>query len=151
VTAAPNPESLAHQRKEQYMVIAADYPFLDILWTMLVFFAWVIWFVLLIRIFGDIFRRRDLSGWGKAGWTIFTVFLPFLGVFIYLIANGAEMGERDLEQSKASRAEFDDYVRSVGGGGGGGAAAEIEKAKALLDSGAIDQAEFDKLKAQALS
>ena len=130
------------------MVIAADYPFLDIFWTMLIFFAWVIWFVLLIRIFGDIFRRRDISGWGKAGWTIFVVILPFLGVFIYLIANGTEMGERDMAQSKAAKTEFDDYVRDVAAQQG--PTAEIEKAKALLDSGAIDQAEFDAIKARAI-
>ena len=131
------------------MVIAADYPFLDIFWTMLIFFAWVIWFWILIKVFADIFRRRDTSGWGKAGWTAFVIVLPFLGVFIYLIANGDEMGRRDLQQAEASKAQFDDYVRSVSGSGG--AAAEIEKAKQLLDSGAITQEEFDAIKAKAVA
>jgi Short C-terminal domain/Phospholipase_D-nuclease N-terminal len=131
------------------MVIAADYPFLDILWTMLVFFGWVIWFWLLIVVFGDLFSRHDISGWGKAGWIVLVVVLPYLGVFIYLIAQGAHMAERKAQQSQAARAEFDDYVKTVAAPGG--AAAEIEKAKQLLDSGAITQAEFDAIKAKALA
>ena len=131
------------------MVIAADYPFLDIFWTMLIFFAWVIWFWILIRMIADIFRRHDISGWGKAGWTLFVIVLPFLGVFIYLIANGDEMGQRDVAQAQASQAQFDDYVRSVSDSGG--SVAEIDKAKQLLDSGAITQAEFDTIKAKALA
>ena len=133
------------------MVLAADYPFLDVLGTMLIFFAWVIWFWILIRVFADVFRRHDLSGWGKAGWVILTVFLPFLGVLIYLIAHGQDMGKRDIEQARAQQAQFNEYVKSVAGPGGDGAAAEIAQAKSLLDSGAIDQAEFDALKAKALS
>ena len=134
------------------MVLASDYPFLDILGTMLIFFAWVIWFWILIRVFIDVFRRHDISGWGKAGWVVLCVFLPFLGVLIYLIAHGQDMGKRDIEQYKAQQAQFDQYVRSVAADGGeGGAAAEIAKAKSLLDSGAISQAEFDSLKAKALS
>ena len=135
------------------MVLAADYPFLDILWTMLIFFAWVIWFWILIRVFADVFRRHDISGWGKAGWVILTIFVPFIGVLIYLIVHGQDMGKRDIEQARAQQAQFDEYVKSVAGpgGGDGGAAAEIAKAKGLLDSGAITQAEFDSLKAKALS
>jgi hypothetical protein len=131
------------------MLIAADYPLLDIVWTMLVFFGWVIWFWLLIVVFGDLFSRHDISGWGKAGWIVLVILLPYLGVFIYLIAQGAEMAERKAAQSKAARAEFDDYVKTVAAPGG--AAAEIEKAKQLLDSGAITQPEFDALKAKALT
>src|ERR1051325_7340443 len=104
------------------MVLASDYPFLDILGTMLIFFAWVIWFWILIRVLVDVFRRHDLSGWGKAGWTILMVFLPFLGVFIYLIAHGQDMGKRDIEQAQAQQAHFDQYVRSVAGKDDGGAA-----------------------------
>ena len=95
------------------MLIAADYPFMDVFWSMLVFFLWVAWLLLLFRIFGDLFRRHELSGWGKAAWTIFLIFLPFLGVFVYLIAEGKNMARRDMEQTAAARAEFDDYVRSV--------------------------------------
>ena len=131
------------------MVIAADYPFLDIFWTMLIFFLWVIWFWILIRVFADIFRRHDISGWGKAGWMAFVIVLPFLGVFIYLIANGDEMGKRDVAQAQASQAQFDDYVRSASDSGG--SAAEIAQAKQLLDTGAITQAEFDAIKAKALA
>lgn len=131
------------------MVIAADYPFLDILWTMIVFFAWVIWFWILITVLADLFRRHDVSGWGKAGWTLFVIVLPFLGVLVYLIANGKGMAERNVKQQSAAQARFDDYVKSVATGGG--AASEIEKAKQLLDSGAITQAEFDALKRRVLA
>jgi hypothetical protein len=133
-------------------LFAADYPFLDIFWTMLVFFMWVIWFWILITVMIDIFRRRDTGGWSKALWVIFVVFLPYLGVFVYLIANGKGMAERRAEDIQASQAAFDDRVRSVAGAGGGETAADqIHKAKALLDSGAITQAEFDQLKAKALA
>jgi hypothetical protein len=128
------------------MLIAADYPFFDVFWTIVVFFVWVAWLMILFRILGDIFRRHDISGWGKAAWLIFVVVLPFLGVLIYLIANGNEMHKRDMEHARAARAEFDDYVKSTAGG----PAAEIDKAKQLLDSGAITQAEFDAIKAKAL-
>jgi hypothetical protein len=131
------------------MLIAADYPFLDVFWTIVVFFAWVAWLMILFRIIGDIFRRHDTSGFGKAAWLIFVIVLPFLGVLIYLIANGSEMAKRDMEHAQAARAEFDDYVRSTAGSGG--AAAEIDKAKQLLDSGAITQAEFDAIKAKAIA
>ena len=130
------------------MFVAADYPFLDVLWTMLVIFAWVIWFWLLITVFADVFRRHDTSGFSKVLWIIFVIILPFLGVFIYLIANHDGMAERNIRQMQAQQAQFDEHVRSVAGGG---AAAEIEKAKGLLDSGAITQAEFDAIKQKALA
>ncbi len=134
------------------MVLAADYPFLDILWTMLIFFAWVIWFWILIRVLMDVFRRHDLSGWGKAGWTAMMIFVPFLGVFIYLVAHGQDMGKRDIDQARAAQADFDEYVRSVSGSGQGGAAtSQIADAKQLLDSGAISPDEYERLKAKALS
>ena len=132
------------------MVLASDYPFLDIVGTMLIFFAWVIWFWILIRVLVDVFRRNDLSGRGKAAWTFFMIFLPFLGVLIYLIAHGQDMGQRDIEQAKASQAQFDDYVRKTAGSDAG-ATDQIAKAKQLLDSGAITQAEFDAIKAKALA
>ena len=133
-------------------MLAADYPFLDLMWTMIIFFLWILWFWLLFTVFADIFRRHDLSGWGKAGWLIFTILLPFLGVFVYLITQNTGMTERNLERARAQKAQFDDYVReTAGGGGGGGAAAEIERAKSLLDSGAITQSEFDAIKQKALA
>jgi hypothetical protein len=95
------------------MLIAADYPFMDVFWSILIFFLWFAWLLLLFRIFADIFRRHDVSGWGKAAWCFFLIVLPFLGVLIYLIAEGQDMGRRDMEQSAAARADFDDYIRSV--------------------------------------
>jgi hypothetical protein len=141
-----------HRKESDAMVLAADYPFLDILWTMILFFCWVAWIWMLIVIIGDVFRR-DMSGWGKAAWCVFLIFLPFLGALIYLITNGSSMSERRLQEMQASQKHFDSYVRSVAsdGGGGGGAASEIAKAKELLDSGAITEAEFSSLKAKALA
>jgi len=130
-------------------MIAASYPFLDVLWTMVIFFIWILWFTLLFRVWGDIFRRHDLSGLGKTGWLIFTIILPFLGVFIYLITQNDAMTQRDIDRAQAQRAQFDDYVRTTATSGG--ATAEIEKAKGLLDSGAITQAEFDAIKQKALA
>jgi hypothetical protein len=130
------------------MVLAANYPFLDVLWTMLIFFVWVSWFILLFHVIGDVFRRRDASGWSKTIWLLFVLFVPFIGVFSYLIVNGDEMARRKVEAAEAAKGEMDEYVRSVAGGG---AAAEIERAKSLLDSGAISQAEFDAIKAKALA
>jgi hypothetical protein len=129
------------------MLIAADYPFLDILWTMIIFFAWVIWIWIAITVLVDVFRRDDIGGWGKAAWTVFIIVLPFLGVLVYLIAQHEGMSERGMKQAKAQRAEFDQYVRETAGG----SAAEIAKAKELLDAGTITQAEFDAIKAKAVS
>src|SRR4051794_35671819 len=131
------------------MLIAADYPFLDILWTMILFFCWVAWIWVLIVIIGDLFRRHDTSGWTKALWVIFMIVLPFIGVLTYLIVNGQGMAERSARQAQAQQARFDDYVQSVASDGG--AASEIEKAKRLLDDGAITQSEYDSLKAKALA
>ena len=131
------------------MLLAADYPFLDVLWSMLVFFLWITWFMLLFHVIGDVFRRRDASGGKKTLWLIFLLFVPFLGVFVYLIANSDDMARRNTEQTQPLRSEMDEYVRVVAGTAG--AAGEIEKAKGLLDSGAISQAEFDAIKAKALA
>jgi phospholipase D-like protein/putative oligomerization/nucleic acid binding protein len=128
-------------------VLASDYPFLDILWTMFIFFLFVIWIWILITVFVDIFRRKDTSGFSKAAWIIFVIILPYLGVLIYLIANHDGMADRNLAQMQQQKAATDEYIRSVSGG----AAAEIEKAKGLLDSGAISQAEFDAIKTKALA
>jgi|SRR5215211_2644826 hypothetical protein len=129
-------------------MLAADYPFLDLLWTMLIFFLWIAWFWLLFTVWGDVFRRHDISGWGKAGWLIFTILLPFLGVFIYLISQGEGMTTRTLDREQAQRSRFNEYVRDTAEGSG--AAAEIEAGKQLLDTGAITQSEFDLLKHRAL-
>jgi hypothetical protein len=131
-------------------MLGADYPFLDVMWTMIVFFLWVLWFWLLITVFVDIFRRHDLSGWGKTGWLIFCIILPFLGVFIYIITQGSGMTDRNVRQAQAQQQQFDDYVRQTASSGDS-AASQIERAKGLLDSGAISQEEFDSLKQKALA
>jgi hypothetical protein len=120
-----------------------------VLWTMIIFFVWILWFWLLFTVFVDIFRRHDLSGWGKAGWLIFCIILPFLGVFVYLISQHEGMANRNLDTAKAQQAQFDQAVREAAGSGG--ATAEIAKAKELLDSGAISQSEFDALKQKAIT
>ena len=130
------------------VVFAADYPFLDVLWTMIIFFCWVVWIWMMILILSDVFRR-DISGWAKAGWVAFLIVLPFLGALIYLIAQGKQMTERRIRDAQVSQANFDDYVRKVAADGG--STGEIERAKALLESGTINQAEFEQLKAKALS
>ena len=131
-------------------MIASSYPFADAMWTMLIFFVWILWFWLLFTVWFDIFRRHDISGWGKAGWLIFTIVLPFLGVFVYVIVENDGMTKRSQERAQAQQNELDDYVRATAGGGGD-ATAQIEKAKSLLDSGTITQAEFDSLKQKALA
>ena len=125
------------------------YPFWGVFGSMLIFFIWIAWFMLLFRVFGDVFRRDDLSGWGKTGWIVLVILVPFLGVFIYLITQNHGMTERSMNHARAQRAQFDDQVRAAASSGG--SAAEIQKAKDLLDSGAITQAEFDALKAKALA
>lgn len=130
-------------------MIATSYPFLDVMWTLLVFFAWVIWFYLLITVFGDLFRRHDLSGWAKAAWIIFVIVLPYLGVLVYLIAEHEGMAERSAKQLQQSQAQIDDYVRSVAAKSD--PADQIAKGKQLLDQGAISQAEYDALKQKALA
>jgi len=130
------------------MVLAADYPFLDVFWTMILFFCWVAWIWMLIMIFSDVFRR-EISGWEKAAWCLFVLVLPFLGAFIYLIANGRGLTERRVRDAQLSQANFDQHIRTVAADGG--SAGDIERAKRLLDSGAINQAEFEQLKAKALA
>jgi hypothetical protein len=128
---------------KETQVLADSYPFWSLMGTMLVFFVWILFFWLLFGVFADIFSRHDLSGWGKTGWVIFVVILPFLGIFIYLISQSDGMRERSLARQGPQPAY-------QGGGTSGGAAAEIESGKKLLDSGAISQAEFDALKQKAL-
>jgi hypothetical protein len=117
---------------------------------MLIFFVWIAWFMLLFRIIADVFRRHDIGGGAKSLWLIFVIILPFLGVFVYLIAESKGMADRDMERMQESKQQFDAYVRETASSGGG-AAAEIDKAKQLLDSGAITQSEFDVIKQKALA
>jgi uncharacterized membrane protein len=120
------------------VLLAADYPFLDVLWTMIIFFAWVIWIWILISILTDVFRRHDISGVSKALWVIFLIILPFLGVLIYLIVNGQGMAERNVKQLEAAAVMA-------------GPSAQIAHAKELLDKGAINQEEFEAIKRKALA
>jgi len=127
----------------------AAYSFGDVMWSMFVFFAWILFFWMLFTVFGDLFSRHDISGWAKAGWTLFVIIVPFLGVFVYLIVEGKAMGERAMARAQAQQSQVDDYVRSVASSGS--ATEEIAKGKQLFDSGTISQAEFDALKAKALA
>ena len=131
------------------MYFAADYPFLNIFWTMIIFFCWVIWFWMVITILADVFTRHDISGWGKAGWCVVLIVIPFLGVLIYLIAHSKDMAERRQQQSQKMQSDFDDHVRTVAADAG--PASQIAKAKDLLDSGAITEVEFNSIKAKALA
>src|SRR3954454_20186242 len=128
------------------MVIGADYPLLDVIWTMLVFFGFVVWIWTLFMVFADLFRRDDLGGWGKAGWTLFVLVLPLVGVLAYLIAEGKNMAQRRVEDVQTSQAQFDQHIRTVAGG----PAAEIKEAKQLLDNGTITPQEFEQIKARPL-
>jgi Short C-terminal domain/Phospholipase_D-nuclease N-terminal len=130
------------------MILAADYPFLEVFWTMLIFFGFVIWLWILFAVLADILRRHDTSGWIKVVWIVFVVVLPFLGVFVYLIAEHGGMTERSIERQQAAQKQSDEYVRSVAQSS---PAEQIAKAKELLDNGAITQAEFDQVKQQALA
>ena len=97
--------------------LAYDYPLLSAFWTMLVFFLWIMWFVLLFRVIADIFRDDELNGWAKAGWLVFAIVLPFLGVFIYVVARGKNMGRREVAQARAQQEEFNAYIRQTAAGG----------------------------------
>jgi len=129
------------------LMLATDYPFLNILWTMIIFFAWVIFIWVAITVLIDVFRRHDVGGWTKAAWVILVIVLPFLGVLLYLLVNHEGMAKRSAKQAEAQKAQFDEYVRDAAGG----SASEIAKAKELLDSGAISQEEYDQIKRKALA
>ena len=129
------------------MLIAADYPFMDVLWSMIIFFFWVIWIWIVVTVLIDVFRRDDIGGWAKAAWVIFVVILPWLGVLIYLIAQHDGMRERRVKEIQAQKQALDQYVRDASGGSAG----EIAQAKQLLDSGTITQDEFEAIKAKALA
>jgi hypothetical protein len=124
-------------------------PLLDFIWAMLVLFGFVLWFWLLFVVFGDVFRRDDISGWGKTGWLVFMIVLPFIGVFAYLIAQGRSMAERRGDEVAAQRSRFEQDVRRIASDGDR-SADQIVKAKQLLDSGAITDEEYAQLKRKAL-
>ena len=131
------------------MVLATSYPLLEVFWTMLIFFGFVIWLWILIVVFSDIFRRHDTSGFAKVLWIIFIIVLPYLGVFVYLIAEHKGMAERTAKSQQQAQAQVDEYVKSVAGKSD--PAEQIAKAKTLLDQGAISQEEFEKIKQKAIA
>jgi ABC-type multidrug transport system fused ATPase/permease subunit len=132
-------------------MVLADVSFGDIFWSILWFFFLVIWIMLLFQIFGDLFRDHSLSGGAKTLWVLFLVFVPFLAVFVYLIARGQGMAERAAARQQQAQQQFDGYVRNVAATGDASPTEQIARAKELLDAGTIDQSEFDRLKAKALS
>ncbi len=132
------------------VLAASSYPLLDVIWTMFLFFGLICFFWLLMIVFGDLFRRDDVGGWGKTGWTIFVIFLPFIGCFTYLIAQGRGMSERRAREVRSAQKQMDEYIRSVATGQGSTGVDEIARAKQLLDNGAISKDEFETLKRNAL-
>jgi Short C-terminal domain/Phospholipase_D-nuclease N-terminal len=131
------------------MIIASSYPFLEVIWTMIVFFAFVVWLWLLFTVLSDLFRRHDTSGFVKVLWIIFIIIAPYIGVFVYLILQHTGMTERAIKQQEAARGQLDAYMRSVAGQSD--PTDQIAKAKQLFDQGAITQQEFDELKRKALA
>lgn len=132
--------------------LAYDYPLLSMFWTLLWFFLWIMWFVLLFRIIGDIFRDDSLSGWGKTGWLVFCIVLPFLGVFVYLIARGKSMGQREIDHAQKQQRVFDDYVRDrAGEAKRPSSAEELAKLSEMRSHGDITDDEFRRAKELVLS
>jgi hypothetical protein len=127
-----------------------DYPLLDLFWTMLMLFLWIAWFFLLFRIIGDIFRSDDLSGWGKAGWTIFLILLPLIGALVYLIARGGDMARRDVYAAREADEATRNYIQSAVGSAPS-TAGELEKLAQLRDRGVLSAAEFETQKAKLLT
>ncbi|MFE6056614.1 SHOCT domain-containing protein [Kitasatospora sp. NPDC056446] len=139
---------------DTYLLAATDYPLLNIFWTMLELFLWILWFFLLFKIITDIFRSHDLSGWGKAGWLVLVIILPLIGVLAYLIARGNSMGKRDVAQAQQTEAAFKAYIRdaaTTGPTGGGSHADELAKLADLKEKGAISDEEYQKAKDKILS
>lgn len=130
-------------------MLAYDYPVMGVFWSMLYFFLFFIWIMLLFRVFADIFRSHDMGGFAKALWIVFVIVAPFLGVFIYIIVRGKSMGERDMAQAQAQQEAFKSYVQQTAATGG--TADELAKLADLMNSGAITQAEYDAAKAKVLS
>jgi ABC-type multidrug transport system fused ATPase/permease subunit len=128
--------------------LALDISFGEFLWSLVIIFFMIVYFVILFQVVFDLFRDGELSGWAKAGWLIFIIVLPFLGLFVYLIVRGSGMAQRSARDQADAQKEFDTYVRETAGSG---ATTEIANAKQLLDEGTISQEEFDAIKRKALS
>jgi hypothetical protein len=130
-------------------MLAYDYPILGLFWTMMIFFLWVAWLMLLFRVFGDIFRNHEMGGLSKALWSIFVIVVPFLGVLVYLMAHGDAMGRRDLAAAQANEQAFQSYVRDAAGTGG--TATELSQLADLKNQGVLSEAEFEQQKAKLLA
>lgn len=128
--------------------LALDISFGEFLWSLVIIFFMIVYFVILFQVVFDLFRDHELSGWAKAGWLLFIIVLPFLGLFVYLIVRGQGMAERSAKDQADAKQEFDTYVRETAGSG---PTTEIANAKQLLDEGTISQEEFDAIKRKALS
>lgn len=124
------------------------YPLLDVFWTTMWIFLWVLWLMLLFRVIGDVFRDDSLGGWGKAGWCVFVIVLPFLGVFVYLLARGSGMGRREMKRAEQAEAELREFVR---GTAGGGHAEELSRLVELKNHGDITTEEYERAKAKVLA
>ncbi|BBC34038.1 uncharacterized protein SGFS_053320 [Streptomyces graminofaciens] len=131
--------------------LAYDFPLLGAFWTMLWFFLWVMWFVLLFRVVVDIFRDDRLSGWAKAGWLVFCIVLPFLGVFVYVIARGKNMGRREIAQARAQQEEFNAYIKQTAAGGTPSSTDELARLSEIRSRGDITDEEFSRAKELVLS
>jgi hypothetical protein len=131
------------------MSLATSYPLLEVLWTIVIFFGFVVWIWILFTMFGDLFRRQDIGGWTKTAWIVFVVIFPFLGVFVYLIAQHKGISERSIRQQEGAKREMDQYVRSVAASSD--PTQQIAKGEELLKAGAINQAEFEQIKKRALA
>ncbi|MFI8103932.1 SHOCT domain-containing protein [Streptomyces sp. NPDC086023] len=135
---------------DRYVPLAYDYPLLGAFWTTMWIFLWVLWFFLLFRIIGDIFSDHELGGWGKAGWIIFVIVLPFLGVFVYICARGKSMGERSVAHMKAQQEQMDSYIRETAGTKGSSTAEQLAKLSEIKARGDLSEAEFQAAKEKLL-
>jgi ABC-type multidrug transport system fused ATPase/permease subunit len=130
---------------------SSSYPLLNLFWSMFIFFLWVIWIWILIMVFIDIFRSHDLSGWAKALWFLFVLFIPLIGVLVYLIARGGSMHERAVRQAQQHDAETRAYIQQAAAGAPASTADQLAKLADLRDRGVISAAEFDREKAKILA
>ncbi|ATL32736.1 SHOCT domain-containing protein [Streptomyces formicae] len=128
-----------------------DYPLLDLFLTMLFFFLWIMWLFLLFRVVMDVFRDEELSGWAKAGWLIFCIVLPYVGVLVYVIVRGRGMGQRDVERSRKAEAAFQDYIRKTAADGQQSGSDELVRLAQLHESGALNDEEFARAKTKLLA
>ncbi|HET6358425.1 SHOCT domain-containing protein [Streptomyces sp.] len=133
------------------LVLAYDYPVLGAFWTVMWIFLWIIWLMLLFRVIIDIFRDSEMSGWAKTAWLLFVVIVPFLGVLVYVIARGNQMGKREIKHAQEQQAAVDTYIRETAGTSGTGSGAdELAKLSELKARGDLSEEEFQRAKAKIL-